>query len=163
MYLFYTGRCKMQSPSIPIVSDRVRVTELDAVAVTGVSIVIFMDVLNWRLPFIAITIALWVGYAIYRSIKVKGLAYHWGFRTDNLGSRALQRVYAFALISIVLLCVVGYFLKTINLQWHMIFVLLLYPLWGIIQQFLLIGIVSGNLQDMKRMRLNKTLIIFITS
>lgn len=36
-------------------------------------------------------------------------------------------------------------------------------MWGVIQQFLVIGLVAGNLQDLKEYKLNEFAIIFLTA
>jgi len=59
--------------------------------------------------------------------------------------------------------VTGYFLGTLNLTWHILPILVLYPVWGIIQQFLVIGLVAGNLQDLTSIRWSNTTIIFLTA
>ena len=52
---------------------------------------------------------------------------------------------------------------TINMTWHIIPLLITYPIWGSIQQFLTIGLLAGNLRDFKKIKLSKTLIIFMTA
>lgn len=51
----------------------------------------------------------------------------------------------------------------INISWHIIPILILYPIWGIIQQFIVVGLITGNLKDLKGKRLNDFLIIIITA
>ncbi|MEO1033149.1 MAG: CPBP family intramembrane glutamic endopeptidase, partial [Bacteroidota bacterium] len=41
--------------------------------------------------------------------------------------------------------------------------LITYPIWGSIQQFLTIGLLAGNLKDLKRVKLKKSLIILLTA
>ena len=36
-----------------------------------------------------------------------------------------------------------------NITWHILPVLILYPVWGVLQQFLVIAVVGGNLKKMK--------------
>lgn len=47
-------------------------------------------------------------------------------------------------------------------KWKLAYIIL-YPIWGVIQQFLVIGLVAGNLQDLKRTRLNEFVIIVLTA
>lgn len=69
----------------------------------------------------------------------------------------------FALISIALFFIVGYFQGTINLTWHLLPLFITYPIWGSIQQFLTIGLLAGNLEDLKSLKLCKEVIILITA
>jgi membrane protease YdiL (CAAX protease family) len=73
------------------------------------------------------------------------------------------RILPFGIISVVAFFAVGYQLGTINLNWHIIPILILYPIWGIVQQFLVIGLVAGNLQDLKGNRPGEFVIITLTA
>jgi len=46
---------------------------------------------------------------------------------------------------------------------HLLPVLALYPVWGIVQQFMMICIVAENLSGLKKLSRNKPLVIVITS
>jgi membrane protease YdiL (CAAX protease family) len=136
--------------------------EIIAVLMTVATKFIFMDMLHWRLVFIITIINAWTGYVIYRSRKTEGILRYWGFRIDNF-KIAMRMVLPFAIVAVIGMIAIGYFLGTLNLQWHMIFILLLYPIWGIVQQFLVIAIVAGNLRDLTTKRINQTVIIFLTA
>ena len=132
---------KNENEIINSISDKRRIIEIIAVTITGIGKFIFMDALNWRLPYIITAIVGWTNYTIYRNIQTKGILKYWGFRTDNL-KEVTVKVLPFGILSVASFFVVGYFQHTINLTWHIIPILLLYPLWGIIQQFLMIGLVA---------------------
>ena len=151
----------MQSPSIEI-SNTTRKYEIAAVLLTGAGKFLFMDFLQWKLMFIIISIVGWTAYVIYRSKKSEDILSSWGFRTDNF-KQVLNMLLPFGILSILAFFIVGYFLGTINLTWHIIPILLLYPIWGVIQQFLVISLVAGNLQDFKGNKLNDFLIILLTA
>lgn len=121
-----------------------------------------MDLLNWKLLFILVSIVGWSAYVIYRNREVKGILSYWGFRTDNF-KEVIIKLLPFGIISIVAFFAVGYFRNTINFHWHIIPILIFYPMWGVIQQFLVIGLVAGNLQDLKEYKLNEFAIIFLTA
>lgn len=63
----------------------------------------------------------------------------------------------------IIFLVVGYLHNTINLTWHIIPILIIYPIWGTIQQFLLIGLVAGNFQDLNNFSIKKITIIILTA
>lgn len=144
------------------ISDKRRKYEIAAVVLTGVGKLVFMDLLQWKLPFIIIVMVGWASYVIYQSRKVAGILPYWGFRTDNF-REVTRRILPFGIVSVIAFLVVGFQLDTINLSWHIIPILILYPIWGTIQQFLVIGLVAGNLQDLKKNRLNEFVIIASTA
>jgi len=146
----------------PFISDRRRVFEILAVLATGLGKFIFMDALNYKFPFIFISITLWSSYVILRTRNTPSLLSYWGFRKDNFHS-AFKLVLPFGIIAIFTFFAIGLWQSTINLTWHIIPILLIYPIWGIIQQFLVIALVAGNLQDLGRKSLKKPTIIVITA
>lgn len=144
------------------ISDKRRILEILAVLLTGIGKFIFMDLLNWKLLFIFTSIVGWLSYIIYRRNQVKGILYYWGLRTDNLKTVSLQ-VLPFGVVSVSIFFIVGYLQDTINLTWHIIPILIIYPIWGTIQQFLMIGLVAGNLQDLNKFAINKVIILILTA
>ncbi|WP_299110888.1 CPBP family intramembrane glutamic endopeptidase [uncultured Winogradskyella sp.] len=157
-YLTDFSKLKLTRP----ISDKVRVLEILGVVITGIGKFVFMDYLNWRLPFVIFTILAWSIYVFYRYKKDKNVLIDWGFRLDNF-KLVLRLVLPFALFSIASFFVIGYALGNINLTWHILPLIVTYPIWGSIQQFLTIGLLAGNLKDLKRIKLSKTFIILITA
>ena len=140
-------------------SRNTRILQLLAVALTAIGKFVFMDLLNWRFLFISTAIIFWTGYIVYQIKKHPGIARHWGFRTDNF-VRVARMILPFAAIALIILVALGFYFGTIQFTWHILPILLLYPLWGIIQQFLLIGLTGGNLQELK---VNKAAAIMIAA
>ena|SRR5688572_2720543 len=149
----------MQQPNIP---NNRRILEIAAVLLTAIGKFIFINYLDWRLPFIAVAIIAWVTYIIYRSKTDPGILHYWGFRTDNF-MRALKMVLPFGILAIIAFIAIGLYNDTIAITWHILPILILYPLWGTVQQFLLISLTAGNLADMKGLNMNKGLIILLTA
>jgi len=121
-----------------------------------------MDYLEWRLPFIVAAIISWTSYIIYRSRERTGILKYWGFRTDNFKT-VMKKVLPFGIFSLITFICVGLYQDTINITWHIIPILILYPVWGVIQQFLLIALTAGNMQDFEGQTLNKGSIILISA
>jgi membrane protease YdiL (CAAX protease family) len=144
------------------ISNTRRVLEISAVIFTAIGKFIFMDYLDWRFPFVAVAIISWVSYTIYSKSKQPGITKYWGFRTDNFKT-VLKKVLPFGLMAVVTFFAVGLYKGTLNISWHIIPILILYPIWGTIQQFLLIALTAGNLQDLKGQKLNKGMIIFLSA
>lgn len=144
------------------VSDKTRWFEILAVAITAIGKLIFMDVLDIRLPFVVFIIMAWSIYIYCRNQREKEVLKYWGFRFDNFKT-AIKLMLPFAAISILIFIIIGYFRDTINLTWHILPLLVTYPVWGCIQQFLVIGLIGGNLSDLKSRRLNMFLVIAVTA
>lgn len=144
------------------ISDNRRKAEILAVLVTATGKFIFMDWLEWKLPFILIAILGWSAYVLKRQRQVPNIIKYWGFRFDNF-RQVLRIVLPFGITSVIMFVVIGFYLDTVNITWHIIPILLLYPIWGTIQQFLVIGIVAGNLKDLTQIRFPNLLIILLTA
>lgn len=144
------------------ISDKRRKYEILAVLLTGAGKLIFMDFLNWKLFFIVVSIFGWTAYVLCRNKKVKGILSYWGFRTDNF-KEVTRKILPFGVLAVISFFTVGYLRDTINFNWHIIPILILYPIWGVIQQFLVIGLVAGNLQDLKENKFHEFAIIVLTA
>jgi len=144
------------------ISNQRRVFEISAVFTTAIGKFVFLDWLDWRFPFVATAIIAWICYIIYRYNEQAGILTYWGFRFDNFKS-VVRKVLPFGLFSLLAFICIGIYQHTINFNWHIIPVLILYPLWGVIQQFLLIALTAGNLQDLKGQYLTKGAIILISA
>lgn len=147
---------------LPTITNKQRVFEILAVVATGLGKFIFMDFLQWRFPFIVTAITGWVVYVIYQQRKQPGILQYWGFRGDNFWI-VVKILLPFAIGAVIMCVAAGYLINSIIISWHIIPILILYPIWGIIQQFLVISLVAGNLKDMSELRWSNTLIIFITA
>jgi membrane protease YdiL (CAAX protease family) len=129
---------------------------------TGIGKLIFMDWLNWKFPFIVVIIFLWSFYVWRRFRQDPTILQKWGFRWDNF-SNVVKLMLPFGIVSVSASLVVGYWRDTLNLSWHIIPILILYPIWGTIQQFLVISLVAGNLNELKLKGWNKFLVILVAA
>ena len=75
----------------------------------------------------------------------------------------MKMLLPFGIVSISVFFILGFYLDSIIITWHIFPILLLYPIWGTIQQFLVISIVAGNLKDLRQARLSNTVIIIVTA
>lgn len=139
------------------ISDKRRVLEIMAVMLTGVGKFIFMDLLNYKLLFILTAILAWTFYIALRQHQNKEILSYWGLRTDNLKT-VMLKVLPFGVLCVLIFFVLGYFQGTLHLSWHLLPILLIYPIWGTVQQFLLIGLVVGNCQDLESISIPKATI-----
>jgi hypothetical protein len=135
------------------ISNRTRMLEIAAVLLTGAGKFIFIDGLGAKLLFILGAILGWGTYVYWRHRRQPGILAYWGFRTDDFRKTFLQ-LLPLATAAVLLFAGVGYTTGKGILSWHLLPVLLLYPLWGVIQQFLVVGLVAGNLRDYEGWRLH---------
>ena len=144
------------------ITDRLRILEIFAVVITAIGKFIFMDYLNYRLAFVVVAIVVWSTYVWYRYKRDRLVLKDWGFRIDNFKS-VLKLILPFVVIAIITFLTIGYVQGTLNPTWHIIPLLITYPIWGTIQQFLTIALVAGNLSTLKSVKFKKRSVICITA
>jgi hypothetical protein len=117
--------------------------EIMAVAATGVLHLILQSLGANRI-FIGIAGVFWIAYIALHVCKDSTAWAVWGFRTDNLLCAAKRPTLLFILAGGVMI-IYGTLADTFIWRWHMLLLFLLYPLWGMIQQFLVQALVVANL------------------
>jgi len=144
------------------ISDQVRFFEISAAVITGLGKLLFFDVLNMHLVYIILACTFWISYLIYKNNQNKGILKYWGFTRSNF-KHSFLKLLPYAIVSVIAFIVYGWVYDTLILNWHILIILLVYPLWGVIQQFLVVGLVAGNLNDQNKIPISKPLIILITA
>lgn len=144
------------------IKDKRRILEILAVTLTGAGKFIFMDWLNLKFPYISLAILFWVGYIVYRYKQDPNIMAYWGLNTKQFLRTSLE------LLPVAILLIIGFiYFGNINgtsvLSWRIIPILFLYPIWGIIQQFIVIGILAKNLKDLNSIHVPSSLIIILTA
>ena len=135
---------------------------MSAVILTAGGKFVFMDYLNWRFAFAAAVIVAWSVYIISRYRSEKEILKYWGFRTDNF-TLVVRKILPVGALSVIAFFAIGFYQNTINITWHIIPILILYPIWGVMQQFLLIALMVGNMRDLKGKHLNNWAIILFSA
>jgi uncharacterized protein len=136
--------------------------EIAAVLATGVMKYVFMDWLELRVFYIVIACLFWITFIFYRYRNNKLILKEWGFRKRNF-KKAFLFLTPFALAVIVGIFWYGFIINATFLNWHLLPIIFFYPAWGIIQQFLVLSIVAGNLHAIPSVKLNKIQIILLVS
>lgn len=144
------------------ISDQRRCFEVFASAITGIGKIVMVDIWAQKLIFILIACLFWLGYLLFRLKENPENLKYWGFTKNNFKSSFL-RLLPFALASIFLFVAYGIYKQTMIINWHIIPILMVYPIWGVIQQYLVVGLVAGNLKDQKRFNIPNIVIIIITA
>jgi len=142
--------------------DERRLLEIGAVVATGLMKYVFMDWLDFRAYYIGSACLFWVIYIFKRYQTDKHILRHWGFRKEYFKRVFLFLLpFAFAITVAIIWYGIAYNSSVFN--WHVIPVFMFYPAWGIIQQFLMIALVAGNLQAIAVVKLTEPQIILLTS
>ncbi len=144
------------------ISTQQRNFELVAVVLTGLGKFLFMDWLNLKLAYILVAILFWSGYVLYQQQKQPGILSYWGLSTVSFFKSFWSLFPIFIGISLLAVCY-GQYSGSSVLDLSILAILLLYPIWGIIQQFIIIALVGRNLKDHSKIDLNKSTIIAITA
>lgn len=136
--------------------------EVAAVLLSAAGKFIFIDWLQQDMWFALAAGGAWVYYIIARIRRSPHLIHSWGFSSYNLKPTFLivMPITAAAVGAAVLY---GFLSGTVLLHWHMGVIFLLYPAWGVVQQFLLVVLVAGNLDRMSRGKFPRLLIVLPTA
>ncbi len=124
--------------------DQLRWLEVAAVAATGGCFLVFQS-FGAKGLFIGAASLSWIGYVNWRVRQDSSLWVCWGFRTDNLSSAFFWPTVMFVL-GVSLMAWYGWAHGRVLWPQHMLVLLLLYPLWGILQQFLVQALGVANLK-----------------
>ena len=124
------------------------IIEIIAAAMTGLLHPLFVDVLRAKALFIALAGLAWSVYFVYRVRRDRSVLQEWGFREKNLRPASLAALVVL-LGGVVALLLLLRGQGRVRLDLHMIPLLLLYPIWGLLQQFLVQALFVRNLQAAK--------------
>jgi hypothetical protein len=120
--------------------------EVLAVMMTGILHLVCKSV-GAKGLFIALASVSWVGYVFWQVKQDSSLWVKWGFQTKNLLSALLWPTVIFVVATIAM---AWYGVTNGRVLWegHILFLLLLYPLWGLLQQFLVQALGVANLMKL---------------
>lgn len=136
-------RCEFEFAYQGVV-DRWGTLELALALLLGVANVV-ADAAGWgRVLVIGVGAVLWMSYVGWRVVRQPALPREWGFRWDN-GRAAAGKVAPIVALLAAAMIGVGWWRGHFPLP-REAWLLLLYPLWGTVQQFFLNAMVFRNLQ-----------------
>jgi hypothetical protein len=141
-------------------SSREAAREAAAVIGTGACFLVLSTWLQKRLLFIFAAALFWFVFLLVRVRRNPSAFRAWGFTGQGLG-RSVRMLLPFALAALVVSAGYGLLAGTLLFTWRLFLLLVLYPAWGLWQQFLVVGLFAGNLR--KDGRLPDWLIIVATA
>jgi len=124
-------------------SRRRAVGEIVAVIATGAVYLVFENLLGLKLPFLAVCIAGWGLYAGGR-LRDPQARRDWGFRADTLAPSAIACGIFYVVVSAAILAWRSW-KGWIPIPPSTAVLFVIYPAWGLCQQFLVQSLIAGNL------------------
>lgn len=142
--------------------NKERRIEIAAVAGTGLLKFVLMDWLGLRLFYVFAACLFWFIYVYRKQRRYPDVLKSWGFQ-----KKYMRRSFLF-LLPVSLLIITGTIIygamnQVMFVNWHILPVLVLYPAWGIIQQFMMVGLVAGNMNKLTDIKFTDSQIILFTS
>ena len=119
--------------------------EVAAVVATGLLFLLFRF---FRLQgvFVPAATGFWIVFVWYRARQDSTLLRAWGFRLDTF-ARSFRAVTAFSLPAAGIMALVGASRGTLRFPLHAWILMGLYPIWGVVQQFLVQALLVRNLEE----------------
>lgn len=90
---------------------------------------------------------LWAGYVVWRAVKTPGALRAWGLTREGAGG-AFKACAVFALVAVPVLLVYGRYMDRAVVPITVWFLVLLYPVWGLAQQFALQALITRNMRGL---------------
>lgn len=143
-------------------SRKGRIFELSAAAVTAAGKFVFTDWLDHQLPYTVGAIVFWAAYVMLRRRADESVMRRWGFRRAGLREAAALSGLAFLIgggFCAAYAVIAGDPLVNRNLA----LILLLYPAWGLIQQFLVVALLADNLMALARERTPEFVVVMVSA
>ena len=128
-----------------------------AVFATGVLHLLFRELIGFPIIIVVLACIGFTGYVASLVRRDRSIVARWGFRLEGF-SETLAASSVVALLGVVAMAAIGAARGRLALHWHMLPLALLYPIWGLVQQFMIQGLVVANLAGAVRSRAVITLI-----
>ena len=136
--------------------------EITAVAITVLLKFILMDWLNWRVFYLSGAMLFWVSYIVVQLKTDREIVTLWGLRNQNL-SKTVLFLAPFVLITIAASLIYNTLHGEQPFSWQFIMICILYPFWGMIQQFILLALVLRNLLEISQLKRNRYIAILLVA
>ncbi len=119
--------------------------EAAAVVVTGAAHLVLTTWLNKQMAFTIAAILFWLVFVGVRVHRDRSVLRRWGFRKEGFW-RSVRMLLPFGVVAIIATVGYGLLAGTLLFTWRFFLLLVLYPAWGLVQQFLVVGLLAGNLR-----------------
>jgi membrane protease YdiL (CAAX protease family) len=112
--------------------------------------------------FVAGAVLFWTAFVILHTWRDRRILRTWGFRTENLRPATLAALVLF-LLATSSFALLALWKGTLHLPWNLLPQFFIYPVWGVIQQFLILAIFAGNLEHLALLRTRRVALILVTA
>jgi membrane protease YdiL (CAAX protease family) len=119
--------------------------EVAAVIVTGTAHLVLTTWLNKQLVFTIAAILFWIGFVGVRVHRDRSVFRRWGFTVQEFW-RSVLMLLPYGVVAVIATLGYGLLAGTLIFSWRFFLLLALYPAWGLVQQFLVVGLLAGNLR-----------------
>jgi hypothetical protein len=119
--------------------------EVAAVGATGTAHLVLTTWLNKQMVFTIGAILFWIGFVGVRVHRDRSVLRRWGFTGQGFW-RSVVMLLPFGVAAVVATLGYGLLAGTLIFSWRFFLLLALYPAWGLVQQFLVVGLLAGNLR-----------------
>ena len=113
-----------------------------AVVVTGVAHLVLATWLDRQMVFILAAILFWIGFVAIRAHRDPSALREWGFTREGFW-RSVRMLLPFGVAARLATAGYGLLAGTLIFTWRLFLLLALYPAWGLVQQFLVVGLLAG--------------------
>jgi hypothetical protein len=121
-----------------------------------------MDWLGMRAFYIGGICLFWFSYLFYRYTLDHSFFIKQGLKRENF-KKSLGSLLPYLLLIICITVIYGKLHAAGMLNPHILPILALYPVWGIVQQFMVAGILAESLQSLRSVSSNRYFIVILTS
>lgn len=119
------------------------VREVSAVGATGAGYLVLSTWLGKQAVFIIAAALFWIVFVLVRVRRDRGALRAWGFTGKGFG-RSARMLLPFAGVALAGTLVYGLLARTLIFSWRFFLLAAVYPLWGLVQQFLVVALLAAN-------------------
>ena len=134
--------------------------EMAAVVITGAGHLVLTTWLGKQMVFTISAILFWICFVGVRVHRDPSVLRRWGFTREGFW-QSVRMLLPFGVAAGLAMVGYGLLARTWIFTWRIFLLLVLYPPWGLVQQFLVVGLFAGNLR--KDGRLPEWTIILVVS
>jgi uncharacterized membrane protein len=146
----------------PKITNKQRIREILMVVLTGILKILLVDILDVKFVYIVSALSFWIVYFIYKTSKSNELVKYWGLSFSN-SKQTFKIVGIIGLIFFICIVIYGTIKNEVTISLNFVFILLTYPVWGLIQQYLMMSLIAGNIKDYEGNTFSDMVIIIFTS
>jgi membrane protease YdiL (CAAX protease family) len=134
--------------------------EIALVILTGLGNFLLADWLGRQLTYVVGAFLFWTGFVVVRAVADFSVIAQWGFSSRNFG-RSVTLLLPVMVLTVSGFAAYGMLTGRMLMHWHFVLICLLYPLWGLVQQFLIVALLAGNMK--KHSQIPDWGIVFLTA